>query len=396
MTLFRMCNEMNISQPYEISNARFDIDSVYEIFGENDKYQRPLVFKKPIGSHTLNSDAIFAGRTYKFGVKIKGINLEKKLNLYKVYLSNAVVLDAPYYDLDLDMIVFSVRFNDGQIPDLDPTTLVGSLWKEGVLQIFINDYLVRPDGTELVIIPIAFNVNVASPTLDTFYKSNKAFMVVLPGEKMWLELVSGGAGGAGLNLVKGGNKSGQPGGDATLCYIEPETGETKPIVFLEGGLGGRLSTHAHQEFKERSAKTKNFIEGSVGHVKLDVYVFEHNKPENSLTNSDGPEGKIVASGKYVGRGGNGGYKDEIGFRGEAGMSGAQAIIKVDYANYGKDGGPFIILHPKTMVNVFGVVNDKDLKIKKTKTPMLGGLGGESLTMPGQDGSEGILFVSIIK
>lgn len=385
---------MSISQPYEIDFARFDIDSIYEIFGKNDKYQRPLIFKEAVGSHTLNPDAIYAGRTYKFGIRLKNINLANKLNTYKVLVTNGLVLETPYYDLELDLIVIKVRFNEGRIPDLDPTSLVGSLWKDGIVQIFINDYLVRTETGELVIIPIAFNTGSSAPTLDTFYKSNKAFMVVKPGEKIWLNLVSGSGAGAGVNLVKGENKAGGNGGDATLCYIEPETGETKPIVFLEGGLGGRLSTNAHQEFKERKAKTKAFVDFMIdGLVSIHTQINEHNKPENILSNSNGPDGKIINNTMYA-TGGNGGFKDDIGFRGEAGMSGAHALVCVDYRALGRDGGPFIILHPKTMVNVFGVVDDKDLKIKKTKTPMVGGLGGISLTEPGKDGEEGILFVSI--
>lgn len=386
---------MNISQPYEIDFARFDIDSIYEIFGKNDKYQRPLIFKEAVGSHTLNPDAIYAGRTYKFGIRLKNINLANKLNTYKVLVTNGLVLETPYYDVETDLIIIKVRFNEGHIPDLDPTSLVGSLWKDGIVQIFINDYLVRTETGELVIIPIAFNTSSSAPTLDTFYKSNKAFMVIKPGEKVWLNLVSGSGAGAGVNLIKGENKAGGNGGDATLCYIEPETGETKPIVFLEGGLGGRLSTNAHQEFKDRKAQCKIFDLNMVGGmVSFETYVNEHNKPVNELTNSEGAMGMQAGGSTIVARGGDGGFKDDIGFRGEAGMSGAQAIVHIVYRAYGRDGGPFIILHPKTMVNVFGVIDNKDLKIKKTKTPMIGGLGGISLTEPGKDGEEGILFVSI--
>lgn len=387
---------MSISESYEIDYARIDINNVYTIFGENGKYQKPLVFKEPIGIYTISPHAIYAGRRYQLGFKVSNIELKGKLNIYDLTISNASVTHTPYYDADLDMLIATVQFNPCDIPELDVMKLPDSLWKSGDIMLKINGQVVNGLNEEVISIPIAFDTYGGVPSGDVFYNRNKAFMVIRPGETVCLDITSGGAGGAGLNLTKGENNSGEFGGDATLCYIEPETNLVKPIVFLEGGLGGRLSTHAYQDFKERTAKTKVFVNGHVvDNITTEVIVDEHHKPSRDLKDTSGGTGHLFGNDTVVATGGTGGYKEEIGFRGEGGMSGARATVFIKYPSVNaQPGGPFIVLHPKTFVNAFNVITDKDLKIKKTKTPMIGGQGGDSLTVSGTDGQSGTLFIGV--
>lgn len=386
---------MNVSKDYEIQNAILSIDSIYQFDDLEKGLYRPLHFKEPVGHYTLNSKALYAGRQYNLGIRLNNINLKGKLNFYNLELSHGYLLSTPYYDTDLDLIVISVQFNESVIPTLNEMTLPDYLWTLCSLHLTINDLTVETTTGDLVSLPVSFNINGATVSGDRFFNSDKAFMVVQPGERLFLDIISGGAGGAGLNLVKGENKAGGNGGDATLCYIEPETGLIKPIVFLEGGLGGRLSTQAYQEFKERQGRIRSFVDGLINDkIFFEVIEFAHKQPSNLLTESSGGESQLSVKGDEFASGGTGGYKDEVGYRGEGGMSGARAFVQVQYLNPTlKNLGPFLILHPKTMVNIFGVIQDKDLKIKKTKKPMVGGLGGFSLTESGTDGFDGNLIVS---
>lgn len=387
---------MLVNSNQEILNSRISIDSVFVIIDEDKEFFLPLLFKEPKGHYTLNPDALYCGRRYTLGFKLENIDLYKKLNIYDLKLSKGIIKSEPYFNPDLNLIIAEVQFQDSTIPDLEETTLPDTLWTACDVYLTINSEMVTTNDGSLVSIPLSFNVNQATISGDAFYKSNKAFMVVQPFEKIFLDISSGGGGGAGVNLIKGENKSGENGGDATLCYIEPETGLIKPIIFLEGGLGGRLSTSAHQEFKPRLAKTKVFTEGYLNSdIFIEIIVKDHNQPLNDITKTSGGAGHDLLDGNITSVGGNGGLKDEIGYRGEGGMSGARAVIQIQYLPLtNKLPGPLLILHPKTMVNIFDVIKDKSLKIKKTKKPILGGKGGFSLTEPGNDGLNGNFIVSV--
>lgn len=386
---------MNVSKDYEIQNSILSIDSIYHFDDLEKGLHRPLLFKEPIGHYTLNPKALYAGRQYTLGIRLNNIDLKGKLNFYNLELSHGRLLSAPFYDADLDLIIVTVQFNESVIPTLNELALPEPLWTLCSLHLTINDLTVETTTGDLVTLPVSFNVNGSTISGDGFFNSDKAFMVVQPGERLFLDIISGGAGGAGVNLTKGENKTGNGGGDATLTYIEPETGLIKPIVFLEGGLGGRLSTHAHQDFKERQAKSKVFVDGLINDkILFEVIEIGYNQPSRLLTETTGGACHTsLKDGEYA-AGGKGGMKDEIGFRGEGGMSGGRAVLQVQYLLPAENiPGPFIIIHPKTMVNIFGIITDKDLKIKKTKKPMIGGEGGFSLTESGENGFDGNLIVS---
>lgn len=386
---------MTVSKDYEILISRLSIDSIFQITDVEQGYHKPLHFKKPVGHYTLNPNAIYAGRNYILGLRVDNINLRGKLNLYNLELSHGKQLSTPYYNSDLDLVIVEVLFNESTIPTLDEMALPDQLWVNCAIHLTINDLTVQTDSGDLVTIPVSFNINNATPTDESFYNSNKAFMVVQPGERLFLDITSGGAGGAGVNLVKGENKAGGSGGDATLMYIEPESGLIKPIVFLEGGIGGRLSTQTHQDFKERTPKSKVFVDGFINaHIFFEVIEVGYNQPSRLLTDTSGGDNHELLNSKQYAGGGSGGIKEDIGYRGEGGISGGRAVVQVQYLSDGCNlPGPFIILHPKTMVNLFGIITDKDLKIKKTKKPMVGGEGGFSLTESGSNGFDGNLIVS---
>lgn len=387
---------MIVSTNREILNSRISLDSIFVIEDIEKGYFLPLLFKEPVGHYTLNPRALYCGRKYTLGFKIDNIKLKDKLNVYDLKLSFGTVRSMVYYNSKLDMIVADVYFHSSEIPTLNEMSLPENLWTMCDIYLGINGEVITTENGNLVSIPLSFNVNHATLSGDSFYKSNKAFMVIQPHEKVFLDISSGGAGGAGVNLIKGENKAGANGGDATLCYIEPETGLIKPIVFLEGGLGGRLSTNAHQEFKPRQGKTKVFAEGHINnYVFVEVILKEHNMPSTDIVKTTGGVGHVLLDNSTSSTGGDGGIKDDIGYRGEGGMSGARAIVQIQYLpDTDTLPGPLLILHPKTMVNIFDVVKDKSLKIKKTKKPMLGGNGGFSLTEPGKDGLDGNFIVSI--
>lgn len=387
---------MLISNDFEIQNSRVSIDSVFLVKDIEQGFYSPLFFKEPVGHYTLDPKAIYCGRKYTLGFKIENITLAGKLNIYGLELSHGRTLNQPYYNADLGLLVVDVYFNESIIPTINEMGLPDTLWTMCTVHLTINDLTVPTNAGDLVTIPLSFNVNHSTIAGDGFYNSDKAFMVVQPHEILFLDITSGSGGGAGVNLIKGENKSGGHGGDATLCYIEPETGLIKPIVFVEGGLGGRLSSNTHQVFKKREAKTRAFIEGYINHnIYIEVVLKEHNLPSTELTKTNGGDGHLLLNNEISAPGGDGGIKDEIGYRGEGGMSGGRAVVHVRYKlPIAGEPGPFIILHPKTMVNVFDIIKDKDLKIKKTKKPMVGGEGGFSLTQPGSNGLDGKFIVSI--
>lgn len=387
---------MLFSTSLEILNARISIDSIFVIDSIEKGYFSPLLFKEPKGHYTLNPKAIYCGRRYTLGFKLENIDLNNKLNIYELKLSNGITKSELYFNSDLNMIIAEVYFQASSVPLLNETSLPDFLWTMCDLYLGINGQVVTTNDGNLISLPLSFNVNHATVSGDGFYKSNKAFMVIQPYEKIFLDISSGGGGGAGVNFIKGENKSGDSGGDATLCYIEPETGLIKPIVFLEGGAGGRLSSSAHQEFKPRTAKSKVFVEGYLSSdIFVEIILKHHNMPSKNIIETNGGEGHVLLDHTLSSTGGDGGIKDDIGYRGEGGMSGARAIVQIQYKPL-SDGlpGPLLILHPKTMVNIFDIVNDKSLKIKKTKKPMLGGGSGFSITAPGKDGLDGNFIVSI--
>lgn len=394
MTLSRNL-KMIVSEDYQIGYARISTDSIFVISDIDKVYIRPLPDKEPSGFYSMNPNSIYAGREYLLGFRVDNINLKGKLNHYHLEIQRARLLDTPTYHSDLDMIIVKVAFNPSTIPTLDVMSLPESLWDYLDVHLYINDIAVSTDSGELVKIPVSFNCQSATQSSDRFFKSDRAFMVVQPGENLILDLTSGAGGGAGVNLIKGENKSGENGGDATLCYIDPISGELKPIVFIEGGLGGRLSAHALQDFKPRKGKIKSFVSGFINnYIHIEVIEKGHHSPSNDLELATGGEGHILSDDTLSTKGGDGGLKGDIGYRGEGGMSGGRAIVNIKYdCRLTNLPGPFIVLHPKTMVNVFGVIKDKDLKIKKTKTPMIGGVGGSSLTASGEDGQDGTLKVS---
>lgn len=387
---------MNITVDTDLRFAHFDFDDIHVIVNEELGYFNSLPVKEPAGHYTMNPNALYCARTYTLGIKVHGVDLKGKLNQYVTEFSHGRVLEAPYYNADLNMIIVKVQFHESERPVLDPLSLPDVLWTYCNVQLYINDLDVPTTSKNLVEIPLSFNVNGATASGESFFNSDQAVMVIQPGERIFLDLTSGAGAGAGLNLIKGENKSGGNGGDATLCYLEPDTGEVKPIVFIEGGLGGRLSSQAHQDFKPRECKLRTFAEGNVNqNIFIETIVRGHHSPINDIQLTEGGDPHETLLGGSVSAGGKGGYKEDIGFRGEGGFSGGRAVVQIHYLPTIEDGaGPFLILHPKTMVNVFTVIEDKDLKIKKTKIPMLGGVGGSSLTQPGEDGQDGKLIVSV--
>lgn len=385
---------MNVSEDYQIAYARLNPTGVFVITDLDKGLYRPLAQTEPVGIYTMDPNALYADKEYLLGFRPENINLAGMLNIYHLEIGDARITKEPIYYADLDLIVAGVQFKPSEIPTLDTMALPYSLWTLQTVYLYINDIAVVGDESELVNLPISFNINAGTPDGDVFINSDKAFMVVQPGDMMLLDVTSGGGGGAGLNLVKGENKSGEHGGDMTLCYIEPETGDIKPIVFIEGGLGGRLSSNAHQTFKPRECKIREF---NVGWVNSFIYIENiirgHHSPSIDLESTEGGASHVILTEAEVASGGKGGYKEDIGFRGEGGFSGGRVVTQVQYQTILDHAGPFLILNPKIMVNIFNVIPDKDLKIKKTKQPMKGGLGGSSLTVNGEDGQDGTLTVS---
>lgn len=387
---------MNITLDTDLGFSHYGIDDIFLICDEDNGYHSPLLFKEAIGHYTMNPQALYCARSYKLGIRVNNIDLHGKLNQYVVELTHGTVTQAPYYNADLNMLIVNVKFNESERPTLDPLSLPESLWTNCAINVYVNDIAVPTTDKNTVTIPLSFNINGSTASGESFFNSEQAVMVIQPGETVFIDICSGGGGGAGLNLIKGENQSGENGGDATLCYVEPETNEIKPIVFLEGGLGGRLSSHAHQEFKPRECKVRVFNEGKINaNVFIETIVRGHNTPINNIISSIGGGPHSLLNGGDCGEGGKGGIKDEIGFRGEGGFSGGRAIVQIQYSPFMNSlPGPFLIVHPRTMVNIFGIIKDKDLKIKKTKQPMIGGAGGESLTVNGEDGQSGKMTVSI--
>ncbi len=388
--------KMNVSTNLEIENAFLNVDSIFVLKDEEKNIFEPLEFKEPKGIYTISPNAVYAGRSYKFGLRINNFDLSGKDDKYSLSTPQGRLTHTPYLDVSSGLIIVGVKFDYSTIPDLDVYSLIPSLWEEAALYFYINDQLVTMEDKSVLKIPLAFNANYTVPSGEVFYQSNKAFMLVQPDEDIFLDITSGAGGGSGVNLVKGENQSGENGGDATLCYVQPETDEVKPIIFIEGGYGGRLSSHAYQEFKDRQCKMKVFNDNHITDFTF-VEVIEkgHLQPSRVITESTGADAHVLLDGTSAGKGGHGGNKDDIGYRGEGGISGGRAVVQIQHRSniYGTPG-PLIVLHPKIMVNAHGIIKDKDLKIKKTKIPMLGGKGGESLTDSGQDGQDGKLIVSI--
>ncbi len=386
---------MNVSEDYQIAYARLNPTGVFVVTDLDKGQYRPLVQTEPVGIYTMDPNALYADKEYLLGFRPENISLAGMLNIYHLEIGEARITKEPIYYADLDLIVAGVSFKPSVIPTLDTMALPVSLWSLQTVYLYINDIAVVGDESELVQLPISFNINAGTPAGDVFINSDKAFMVVQPGDKLLLDITSGGGGGAGLNLVKGENGSGEHGGDMTLCYIEPETGDVKPIVFIEGGLGGRLSSNAHQIFKPRESKLREFNVGWVNSlIYIENIIHGHRAPMNDIESTEGGIPHTVLSDEDVAAGGKGGYKEDIGYRGEGGFSGGRVVVQVQYRPFPNQvSGPFLILNPKTMVNIFNVVPDKNLKIKKTKTPMIGGKGGLSLSADGTDGQDGTLIVS---
>lgn len=380
------------SQNNDLGKVRFSIDDVFLIKDLEHLQYFNLIHKVPVGVYTMQLDAIYAGRQYTLGIKLQGIDQTDMSHVVSICLNKAKVIKDPVYNSDLDMFIFDVIFDASHIPALDETSLPTSLWVLSDIHLTVNGVVVSNHDGGLVSIPVSFNCLSSTMSGTHFFESDDAFMVIQPGEDLILDVVSGAGGGAGINLPDIKGETGDNGGDAFLCYVIPDTDDVQPITYIEGGLGGRISTKALQTFKLRSAKSHTFIEGWVNNfIHLSLEYTPHNTPVSDLEDTTGGKGQSLPDTSIVSVGGTGGYLKDVGYRGEGGMSGGKVSVRVHYrAMSSSTPGPFIILHPKTMVNLFDVL--KDIKIKKTKKPMLGGTGGFSLTQSGTDGLSGTLNV----
>lgn len=394
---------MNRSEQYEIDYARVRLNpsNIFILKGYPNGGLTPLEYIYPKGIYTISSKALYAGNTYTLGVKLENINLKDKENDYRLEVFGGILLSDVKFDDKLNLLVFTVQLNHSTPPNLNITSVIESLWSHVQFNLFINDTLIQTEDSTCFSLAVSYKPLAGSLSGEGFVNSNDAILSIMPNETTMVELVSGGAGGAGLNLNNlDENQDGQDGGDVTLYLVEPDTKNFIPVVFLQGGKGGKKSIHAFDELKTEQGLVKDFhpegysFSTEESEFKLRSILYPHKLPTDDMNNPIGVEGYKLSNDKVYGSSGNGGYIDKLGYRGGAGTSGAMSVTTIIYNTSNNDIGPFLLIHPKTLLNTLGYLDIYNLDINKNSLPLLAGKGGESLTdsANGTDGTSGTMIV----
>lgn len=394
---------MNRSEQYEIDYARVRLNpsNIFILKGYPNGGLTPLDYIYPKGIYTISSKALYAGNTYTLGVKLENINLKDKENDYRLEVFNGLLIDDIKFDDKLNLLVFTVQLNHSTPPTLNITSIVESLWSNVQFNLFINDTLIQTEDSSSFTLAVSYKPLAGSLLGEGFVNGEDSILSIMPNETTTIELVSGGGAGAGLNLNNlEENQNGQDGGDVTLYLIEPDSKNFIPVVFLQGGKGGKKSVHAFDELPTEQGLTKDFhLDGYVystedSNFKLRSILYPHKLPVDDINNPVGVEGYKLSNGKVYGSSGNGGYLDKLGYRGGAGVSGAMSVTTAVYSSTDNSVGPFLLVHPKTLLNTLGYLDVYNLDINKNSLPLLAGKGGESLTdtANGTDGTAGTMIV----